>query len=142
VFRKIQDVNVKYGVAGQKVDALAHNVQTPEAMAAHLEEEHPISHELEGLARDLIRLAGQRRDETLAEVVSTNRMNVALIATAALASAVLALVLGYVLSWSIVSPVGELDEHMARIAQGEFEQEIAVTNRDEFQALAGKANQM
>ena len=142
VFRKIQETNLRYGVSGQKVDALAHNMQTPEAMAVHLEEEHPISHELEGLARDLIRLASQRRDERLAEVVSTNRTSVALIVTAAVASVALALLLGYVLAWSIVSPVTELDEHMGRISRGQLEREITIPNRDEFQALAEKANEM
>jgi class 3 adenylate cyclase/HAMP domain-containing protein len=142
VFRKIQDSNLRYGVAGQKVDALAHSTQTPEAMTVHLEEEHPISHELEAQARDLIRLASQRRDETLADVTSANRVSVTLILTAAIASVVLALVLGYVLAWSIVSPVTVLDDHLGRIAQGQFEREIAVPNRDEFQGLAEKANQM
>jgi class 3 adenylate cyclase len=142
VFRKLQDTNLRYGVSGQKVDALAHNNQTPEAMTLHLDEEHPISHDLEALSRDLIRLASQRRDETLAQVVNTNRMSVALIVMAAIASVALALLLGYVLAWSIASPVAELDDHMGRISRGQFEREITVPNRDEFQGLAEKANEM
>jgi class 3 adenylate cyclase len=111
-------------------------------MKQHLDEEHPISHELEALARDLIRLASERRDQTLLEVIDTNRTSLILIGAAAIASVGLALLLGYVLAWSIVSPVGELDEHMGRISRGQFEREIAVPNRDEFQALAEKANEM
>jgi class 3 adenylate cyclase/HAMP domain-containing protein len=142
VFRKIQEANLRYGLSGQKVDALAHGALMPEAMAAHLAEEHPISHELEAQARDLIRLASQRRDQTLAQVASTNRTSVALIVAAAVASVALALFLGYLLAWSIVSPVSELDEHMGRISRGQLEGEITIPNRDEFQALAEKANEM
>lgn len=142
VFRKIQAANLRFGVSAQQVDALAHSHQLSEAMTRHLEEEHPISHELEALARDLIRLASERRDQTLADVMSTNRTSLMLLGAAALASIALALLLGYVLAWSIVRPVGELDEHMARISRGQFEREIVIPNRDEFQPLAEKANDM
>ena len=142
VFRKMQETNLRYGMAGQNVDTLAHIAQTQDAMTAHLADEHPISHELEAQARDLIRLASQRRDQTLAQVASTNRTSVTLIIIAAIASVALALFLGYLLAWSIVSPVTELDEHMGRISRGQLEGEISIPNRDEFQALAEKANQM
>jgi class 3 adenylate cyclase/HAMP domain-containing protein len=142
VFRKIQESNLRFGVAAQQVDTLAHSDRTAEAMKLHLDQEHPISHELEAQARDLIRLAAERRDQTLAEIADTNRKSLVLIGLVALASVVLALVLGYALAWSIVSPVTELDEHMGRISRGQFEREISVPNRDEFQALADKANEM
>jgi CHASE3 domain sensor protein len=73
VFRKLQETNLRYGVSGQRVDALAHGWQGDAAMKIHLEEEHPISHELEALSRDLIRLASDRRDQSLAEVVRASR---------------------------------------------------------------------
>jgi class 3 adenylate cyclase len=142
VFRKIQEANLRFGVSAQQVDGLAHGRRIADAMKQHLDEEHPISHELEAHARDLIRLASERRDQTLAEVLGTNRTSLVLLSVAALASVALALVLGYVLAWSIVRPVGELDDHMGRISRGQFEREITVPNRDEFQALAEKANEM
>src|SRR5207245_8982641 len=76
------------------------------------------------------------------EVTRNNRTSLLLLASAAVASVVLALVLGYVLAWSVVSPVEQLDDQMGRIARGQFEREVTVPNRDEFQALAEKANQM
>jgi class 3 adenylate cyclase len=142
VFRKMQETNLRFGVAAQQVDALAHGGRTAEAMRLHLEQEHPISHDLEALARDVIRLAGDRRDQTLQDVTATNHTSVLILTTAAVVSVALALFLGYVLAWSVVRPVGELNEHMGRIARGQFEQAITVPNRDEFQALAEKANEM
>jgi class 3 adenylate cyclase/HAMP domain-containing protein len=142
VFRKIQEANLRFGVAAQQVDSLAHADRTAEAMKLHLDQEHPISHELEGLSRDLIRLASDRRNQTLDEVMTTNRTSLLLISTAAVASVFLALLLGYVLAWSIVGPVSELDEHLGRIARGQFEREIAIPNRDELHTLAEKANDM
>jgi len=142
IFRKIQEANLRYGVSAQRIDALAHANQQPAAMKLHLDEEHPISHELEALARDLIRVASDRRDQSLVEVTRNNRTSLMLLGAAALASVALALFLGYVLAWSVVSPVEALDDQMGRIARGQFEREITVPNRDEFQALAEKANQM
>jgi class 3 adenylate cyclase len=111
-------------------------------MEIHMKEEHPFSHELEGLARELIRISSERRDESLRAVERDNRAGIALLGGAGLASVGLALFLGYVLSWSVIVPVRRLDEHMAQVSRGEFQQEIDIPNRDEFQGLAEKANEM
>jgi class 3 adenylate cyclase/CHASE3 domain sensor protein len=142
VFRKIREANLKFALSGQQVDGHAHAKDLPGAMKIHLDEEHPVSHELEALSRDLIRIASQRRDESVRAVQWDNRAGVALLGSAGLASIGLALFLGYGFSWPIVGAVRQLDEHMGRVSRGEFEQEVAVPNRDEFQGLAEKANEM
>lgn len=142
VFQKIRAANLKFALAGQRVDGRAHAQDLAGAMKIHLDEEHPISHELEARARDLIRIARERRDQSVAAVQRDNRAGVALLGAAGVGSIGLALFLGYTFSWPIVGAVRRLDEHMGRVARGEFEQEIAVPNRDEFQGLADKANEM
>jgi len=142
VFQKIREANLKYALSSQQVDGSAHGKDLRGAMAIHLKEEHPISHELEGLARDLIRIASERRDASVRAVQRDSRAGKALLGGAGVASVGLALFLGYVLSWPILGAVRQLDDHMGRVSRGELQQEIVIPNRDEFQGLAEKANEM
>ena len=60
----------------------------------------------------------------------------------ALGSVVLALGLGYAISWSLVGPVTEIEARLRRIAAGDFSQRVSVANRDELGALAAGVNRM
>jgi len=55
---------------------------------------------------------------------------------------VLALVLGYVLSWSVVGPIRRMETGLAAIASGDFSGHVDVSNRDELGALASNLNRM
>jgi len=54
----------------------------------------------------------------------------------------LALVLGYVISWSLIGPVKQMDAQLKRIASGDFSDRVEVQNRDELGALAANLNHM
>jgi signal transduction histidine kinase len=54
----------------------------------------------------------------------------------------LALVLGYVISWSLIEPVQRMDTRLREIAAGDFSRHVAVVNRDELGALAANLNRM
>ena len=54
----------------------------------------------------------------------------------------LALVLGFVLSWSLISPIERIDSRLAAIASGDFSGHVDVTNRDELGALGANVNRM
>ena len=67
----------------------------------------------------------------------------ALVVAFALGSLVLAVVLGYAISWSIVGPVREIEGRLKQIAAGDFVSRITdVVNRDELGALATHVNMM
>jgi signal transduction histidine kinase len=55
---------------------------------------------------------------------------------------VLALLLGFVLSWSLIAPIQSIDTRLAAIASGDFSGHVDVTNRDELGALATNVNRM
>jgi len=55
---------------------------------------------------------------------------------------VLALILGFALSWSLVGPIQQIEARLARISSGDFSAHVDVTNRDELGTLAGNVNQM
>jgi signal transduction histidine kinase len=60
----------------------------------------------------------------------------------AVAAIALALVLGFVLSWSVIGPIQRIDSRLAAIASGDFSGHVDVVNRDELGALATNVNRM
>ena len=60
----------------------------------------------------------------------------------AVGSVLLALVLGYAISWSLVGPVKQMDIRLREIAGGDFGKRVEVSNRDELGALAANLNRM
>jgi signal transduction histidine kinase len=99
------------------------------------------------LANTLERLTNQLVNKAEADMVSgidasdaasrTARLWVILFAVGSIA---LALLLGRVISWSVVGPLREIENRLSRIAAGDFDQRIAVANRDELGALAANVN--
>ena len=55
---------------------------------------------------------------------------------------VLALLLGFVLSWSLIGPIQRIDTRLAAIASGDFSGRVEVENRDELGALGANVNRM
>jgi adenylate cyclase len=60
----------------------------------------------------------------------------------ALGSIVLALGLGYAISWSLIGPVKKIETQLNQVAAGEFVHRVDVVNRDELGALASDVNKM
>ena len=65
-----------------------------------------------------------------------------LLVSVAVASVALALLLGYILSWSIVGPIRRMERRLAGIATGDFSGHVDVRNRDELGSLASDLNRM
>ncbi|OWK23493.1 hypothetical protein AJ87_33500 [Rhizobium yanglingense] len=59
----------------------------------------------------------------------------------AVGSILLALGLGYIISWSLIEPVKKIETRLRQIAAGDFAQQVTVANRDELGVLAGNVNQ-
>jgi signal transduction histidine kinase len=105
--------------------------------------------EAEPLANDLRLLTGRLVDTVQLEtdtLIAENRSAFAtsrqLFIGVAAASIVLALLLGFVLSWSLIGPIQRVEARVAAIAAGDFSGHVDVTNRDELGSLASNVNQM
>jgi signal transduction histidine kinase len=57
-------------------------------------------------------------------------------------SVALALLLGFVLAWSLIRPIRDTEARLAAIAEGDFSGWLDVPNRDELGALAANVNRM
>jgi signal transduction histidine kinase len=114
------------------------------AASLHLvqDEAKPLATHLKKLADTLVGDAQAATDR----LIDLNRSSLAasqtLFIAFALGGIVLALLLGYVLSWSIVGPIRRMQARLAAIASGDFSGHVEVSNRDELGALATNLNRM
>jgi signal transduction histidine kinase/CHASE3 domain sensor protein len=114
--------------------------QVTEARELQLSEARPLADRLERLTNQLVNVAEAdmlERIEASAQAYNTSRT---VVVGLALGSIILALALGYVLSWSIVGPLTEIAGRLRQIATGEFAGRVTVGNRDELGALAADVN--
>ena len=102
----------------------------------------PISDRLERLTNQLVNKAEADMVtgiETANQAYGSSRW---IVVGFALGSILLAVVLGYVISSSVIGPVTEVETRLGRIAAGDFSQRVHVANRDELGALAHNVNRM
>jgi signal transduction histidine kinase len=102
----------------------------------------PLANRLERLTNELVNKA---EADMVASAEASHEAFVgsrrAVMAFAAV-SILLALVLGYAISWSLIGPVQQMDERLRQIGAGDFAARIEVPNRDELGALASDINRM
>jgi signal transduction histidine kinase len=139
-YEEVRNVNEEYKESGREVLARFAANDIDGATKLHLDEEHPTSHKLEASMKTLIAsakedMAGARNDFQNAHTLFTG-MVIAFSAT----SVIVALFLGFVLSWSFVRPVRKMERALAGITAGDLAQHVVVPNRDEFGKLATDLN--
>ncbi|HZE48310.1 MAG TPA: ATP-binding protein, partial [Jatrophihabitantaceae bacterium] len=139
-FDGVRATEARFDASSAAVLALYLRGENDAATKLHLAQEHPISHELEASMRDLIAATG--RDSTAARTAfdSDRALLTTTVGVFSGLSLLLALLLGFVLSWSFVRPVRQINAGLARIAGGVFTVPVRVRNRDELGDLAENVN--
>jgi signal transduction histidine kinase len=113
-----------------------------DAMQLQLSKEYPLYRQIEGLVDQLVQREREKMDRLRASVAAANRNTLVLMTSSAAALILLALLLGFVISWSFILPVREAHGFLSEVAKGNFATTINVPNRDEFGALADRMNHM
>ena len=98
--------------------------------------------DLNQLATELANATAARTDAVIAQNASAYTSSRNLFIGVAAGAIVLALLLGFVLSWSLIGPIQRIDSRLAAIASGDFSGHVDVANRDELGALAVNVNRM
>ena len=113
-----------------------------EAMQLHLQNGQPLYDQIEALVQQIVTIEGNEMANLRENVVAAHRQAMVLNGVFAGAAIVLALALGFVISWSVILPVREANAFLSQVARGQFSATISVPNRDEFGVLAANMNQM
>jgi signal transduction histidine kinase len=96
--------------------------------------------DLENRAATLSESTTRKTDLLLAEDRAAFTGSRNLFIGVAVSSIVLALLLGFVLSWSLVVPIQRTEARLAKMAAGDFSGRLDVANRDELGSLAANVN--
>jgi signal transduction histidine kinase/CheY-like chemotaxis protein len=111
-----------------------------EARELQLAQIAPLADRLERITNQLVNRAEANMVtgiEASDQAYATSRW---IVVAFALGSIVLALILGYAMSLSLIGPVTEVEARLKQIAGGDFSQRVHVINRDELGALAANVN--
>ena len=103
---------------------------------------NPLADRLERLTNQLVNKAEADVVTGIESSSSAYAASQRLVIAFALGSIALALGLGYVISWSLIGPVKEIESGLNQVAAGNFTHRVEVTNRDELGALAANVNKM
>ena len=113
-----------------------------EARTALFGKEDRVYREIEGLVTRLVRAEEGRMAASRESVQASFRRSLVLTAAFAVAAVTLALLFGFVISWSFIIPVREAHGFLGAVTAGRFGGTITVPNRDEFGDLADRMNRM
>jgi len=137
---RLRDEYSRFIAIATRVLELSRAGQTEEARKAQLAELAPLADRLERLTNQLVNRAEGSMVNGVDASRATYETSRIYVVAFAVAGFLLTLALGYAISRSIVKPVREIDDRLNRIAEGDFSQKVAVTNRDELGALAQHVN--
>jgi len=113
-----------------------------EARRLQLTKVYPLFESIEGLVAQVLETEEKEKERLRQNVAESNRRTFVFMAIIAAVAFLLALLLGFVISWSFILPVREAEIFLAHVAEGRFDRSITVPNRDEFGALAHRMNRM
>jgi signal transduction histidine kinase len=140
--QRLRNTQDKVMATVARIAALIREDKADEAMDLHLSEGYPLYREIATLVTRAVRNEEAGMGQLRAGVEATYRRALLLTGGFAAASIVLALGLGFVISWSFILPVREAERFLGQVAKGNFGASIDVPNRDEFGALARRMNEM
>ena len=109
---------------------------------AQIERASPLADRLERLTNELVNKAEADMLARIDQNQANYRHAQLLVIGFAVGSLLLALALGYALSWSLIEPVRRMGERFTSISAGDFATRLSVPNRDELGVLAENLNRM
>ena len=113
-----------------------------EARASLVGRQERAYQEIEALVGRLVDVENRHMLELKHAVETANFRSIVLTACFAGLAIVLALLCGFVISWSCLLPLRKAQEFLGAVSAGDFTARITVPNRDEFGAQAARLNHM
>ncbi len=121
---------------------LVRDQKLDEARTLHVSKQEALHGQIRGLVNQVVGIEQDRMNKLRLSVAAENQRALILTGGFVGSSILLALLLGFVISWSFILPVREAHGFLRKVAEGDFNTTITVPNRDEFGVLADRMNQM
>jgi serine phosphatase RsbU (regulator of sigma subunit) len=141
-FSRVREANDRFAASSAKVLELSEAGSIQAAMRLHLDEEHPVSHELEAAMQTLISVSQGQMLGAVAAFQWQRRLLSTIVAIFSGVGLISALFIGVVLSLSFFRPVRQIDIMLRRVAGGDFTPRVEVPNQDELGTLSHHFNRM
>jgi signal transduction histidine kinase len=142
VLAQVRETYDRFVAVVTRVADLIRRGKLAEGRQLQLAEASPLADQLERLTSELVNKA----EADIVASVDTGREAFLrsrwVMGGFAAGSIGVALLLGYLISWSLIGPVEQMDTRFHQIASGDFSQRVTVANRDELGALAANLNRM
>ncbi len=142
VIQRIRTAQGDVMAAVADVANLVRDGKIDEAMQLQLNTGYPLFQQVEGLVEQVVQIEEEGMARQRVATTRANSRAFYLMGGFVLASFLLALLLGFLISWSFILPVREAQSVLGRIAKGDFSTTVTVDNRDEFGGLADRMNNM
>jgi signal transduction histidine kinase len=113
-----------------------------EAMSLQQSKGYPLYEKIAGLVDQIVAAEQSKMAGLRANVAAATQRTQRLMGGFVVSAILLALLLGFVISWSFILPVQAAHGFVTEVAKGNFQAAISVPNRDEFGVLADRLNQM
>ncbi|HEY7520920.1 MAG TPA: ATP-binding protein [Methylomirabilota bacterium] len=111
------------------------------ATTLQLTREDPLYRSIDALVGLVVEHENTRMTALRGSIEADNRRSLIVMGVFAVASVVIALVGGFVISWAFILPVRTAQSFLSDVAEGKFGGTVEVPNRDEFGALAARLNE-
>ena len=141
----IQRIRVAQGEALTAVADIANLLRdgkVNEAMTLQTSKGYPLYEQIAGLVDQIVLAEQSKMTGLRANVAAETRRTQILMGIFVVSAILLALLLGFVISWSFILPVRKAHGFLTEVAKGNFQATINVPNRDEFGDLAERMNKM
>ena len=137
-------IRMKYGQFSDVITAILNDDQSGKASQAQQRqpEGEDLAMQLKNLTQQLVTTTTMDTADLIASNTSAYADSEHLFIGVAAGSVVVALLLGFLISRSLVGPIRKMDTRLAAIASGDFSGHVDVPNRDELGALATNLNRM
>jgi signal transduction histidine kinase/CheY-like chemotaxis protein len=139
-FENLRRANVAFAAAGDEVLAAYKAGNFAEAQELHIAREHLESHVLENALTPFVATAQQQMTQAQDAFNADRRLLIIIVLGFSAASVLVALTLGFVLSWSFIVPTRKMERALSAITAGDLTQRVEVPNRDELGRLATHLN--
>ena len=141
----IQRIRVAQGEALTAVADIANLLRdgkVNEAMSLQTGKGYPLYEQIAGLVDQIVIAEQSKMSGLRASVEAATERTKILMGGFVVSAIFLAMLLGFVISWSFILPVRKAHGFLTEVAKGNFQATIDVPNRDEFGDLAERMNQM